>query len=359
MKAPMTGSERFNPEMLTIAREARGRNQTEVAEACGVTQAQISRIENGLREPPPELVGKIGAYLKYRETLFYRREEIKGIPEGYTRARVSLSVTMRNQIEAEVNLLRAGILRLLKAADIEAQYPLPMLDLDEYNSPADAARAIRSSWALPRGPVKNLMRSLEKAGVILVPCDFGPAPLDAFSWRLPGEPPFVFYNTHFPPDRLRFTLAHELGHLVLHRVPHPKMEAEANQFAAEFLLPEREIRHQLPDRLNLSHLAGLKPVWRVSMGALLQQAKNIERITYERFVQLRKQFSSRGYSNREPPELDFPAEEPSNLRDLLKVHVTDLGYSADEVSEVVDLLPDEFATKYGWADRPMLRLVAS
>lgn len=355
---PMVTERKFNPEMLVLAREARSLNQTELAGLAGVTQGQISKIENGQREPPPELISTFARVLKYRESLFFRNEVIAGIPESYTRKRQSLSATALHRIIAELNLRRFAIIRLLKAAEIQERLPFPELDLEDYGSPAEVARAVRSAWLLPPGPVRNLMRCIEAAGGILVPCDFGVGELDAIGQRIPGAPPLIFYNTRFPGDRLRFTLAHEVAHLIMHRVPHPDMEKEANQFAAELLVPERDVRPQLTGNLRLSDLAALKPYWRVSMAMLLERAKDVGRISSGRYVQLRKEYTGRGYKYGEPPELAVEPEVPANLRDLIALHLGHLGYSPEELSEVADLYAEEFHQSYV-PERPHLRLIAS
>ena len=89
-------------------------------------------------------------------------------------------------------------------------------------------------------------------------------------------PPLIFMNAAMPGDRYRFTLAHELAHLVLHNQPETDeaMEEQADEFASEFLLPAKEIRPYLA-RPSLGGLARVKPYWKVSIKALLQVSKVI------------------------------------------------------------------------------------
>ncbi len=89
----------------------------------------------------------------------------------------------------------------------------------------------RRAWYLPSGPVSSMMECLERAGCIVMMCDMAEAKIDAASYQVPGLPPVIFVNDALSGDRLRFTLAHELGHLILHRYPKPEMEREADTFA--------------------------------------------------------------------------------------------------------------------------------
>ena len=103
-------------------------------------------------------------------------------------------------------------------------------------------------WLLPSGPIPNMVDLLKSNGGIVIPCDFGTDLIDAMSQRIDGLPVLFFVNVHAPADRLRHTLAHELGHMLLHTIAvksDEEMENEADAFAGAFLLPAAEIKSQL------------------------------------------------------------------------------------------------------------------
>nr|MBA2671179.1 ImmA/IrrE family metallo-endopeptidase [Gemmatimonadota bacterium] len=304
-------------------------------------------LEGGLREPTPELLERIAEVLRYRVAFFSQFDDVRGMPERYHRKRQSVTSTALRQIHAELNIRRFHLARLLKAAQIDREVLFPELDVEDYNgSPEEVARAVRSLWQLPSGPVRNMMRSIEAAGGIVVPCDFGVAEVDAIAQRVFDFPPIIYYNPSIPSDRLRFTLAHELGHLIMHRLPHPKMEPEADRFAAEFLMPERDIRPQFGARVTIEIVAAMKPVWKVAVGALIRRARDVGKIDDATYTRLYKELSRRGYLRREPAELDFPPEKPTILPDLIVLHLNDLGYSEEELSTLFGIYRDEFLAKY-------------
>lgn len=342
MKPRETSSGIFNREMLTLAREAQALTQGQLAKAAGTTQGRISKVETGTLAPTPEMLQEAAAVLRVPVAFFYRQVDLRGIPESYHRKRMSLGVSVLRRINAEINIRIWQVERLLQAAEFEADFEVPALDLEDYGgSPEAVARAVRSFWQMPLGPVRNLARSLENAGAVLVPMNFGVREIDGIAMRPMGMPPLVFYNASSPGDRLRFTLAHELAHLVMHthQAPYPSMEEEANRFAAEFLMPEREIKPQLIQGVSRPALAALKPIWRVAMGALLYRARQLKVIDQGRYTYLWKEFSRLGYKSREPSELDFPAEKPTVLSDLVKLHTEHLGYSVAELAAALIALP--------------------
>jgi IrrE N-terminal-like domain len=81
------------------------------------------------------------------------------------------------------------------------------------------------------------VKLVERAGVIIGLSQFGGASISGVTFRVPGKPPLVLLDALHPGDRQRYTLAHELGHLVMHRSPTPTMESEATEFASAFLMP--------------------------------------------------------------------------------------------------------------------------
>src|SRR5207253_274668 len=152
--------------------------------------------------------------------------------------------------------------------------------LDYKSGPEEIAQLVRSAWMIPMGPVQNMTEAIENAGGIVVRMDFQTRQADALSEWIPGFPPLFLVNSDpgIPGDRLRLTLAHEVAHAVMHRYPNPEMEDQANSFAAEFLMPRRQIRASLYN-LTLAKLVQLKRIWKVSMAALIHRAFELKTIT--------------------------------------------------------------------------------
>ncbi len=194
----------------------------------------------------------------------------------------------------------------------------------------------RRTWLVPSGPTRALVAWVERAGCIVVHCDFAALKVDGFTVQISDMPPCIFLNRNMPADRQRFSLAHELGHDVMHQVLSPDMEAEANAFASALLKPARDIRPRLSGpRLTIQNLAALKLVWRVSMAALLYRAKEIDAITENQSQYLWRQMSASGYRKAEPPELDLKVEMPTVLPEILRLHMEELGYGISELAQAL------------------------
>lgn len=337
--------------MLTVARESRGYSQTELARRLQVTQGYISKLEASLIEIPDDRLPAIAAALDYPPEFFLQRPRFGDSPCLFHRKRQTLRVTDLRRIEAETTIAGLVVRNVMHGLEVETERTFPMMDIDEYGSPEEVAQRVRRHWRLPSGPMKNLVRAIEVAGGIVVRHAFGTQKIDAISQWPSGERPLFLVNVDIPWDRVRFTLAHEVGHLVMHAVPSSEMEAEAGRFAAEFLMPADEIA---PDLVNatLPKLVALKGFWRVSIAALVRQARDLGGITPRQYRYLYMQLGRLGYRKVEPHPI--APEEPTVLADALNVHQAN-GLGDAELGRLAKIGARELRTRY--AAGPTLRIV--
>jgi Zn-dependent peptidase ImmA (M78 family) len=312
----------------------------------------LSRFEAGLSKPTPEQLKRIADALEYPEHFFFFSDPIYGpsTSEFFHRKRKAVPVKALDKIHAQLNVRRIHISRLTRATEISVS--VPRIDPDEFNGDVEEiARAVRAMWQLPRGPVKNVVSTIEDAGGVVIRMPFETSGVDAVSWWTPGDPPMFVVNERMPADRERLTLCHELAHLVMHTVATPDMEDEANRFAAAFLMPAEDIKSNLSE-VSLRSLAALKQHWQVSMQALLKQAMRLGTVDASRAKYLWAQLSSAGYRTREPAELDFPKEEATLLRELVETHTGELGYDLKQLSDVLGWFPRETSANYSIKEDP-------
>lgn len=320
-------------EAIHTARLAVGITQAQLAERVGITQAALSRYENDLRVPDDETLKRIATELGVTAPVLSSASRLVGAiaVDAHMRRRATAKATAWRRLEARLNILRLQVHQLLESLDLETPNPLPRLDPIEY-PPAAAARLVRMQWRMPIGPVRDLIAWMESAGCVVVDMDFGTARVDGLSQWI-DERPIVLINSRVPTDRRRLTLAHELGHLVLHSEPEhvsDDVESEAFAFAAEFLMPAAVIRPQLRN-LSVGRLHDLKREWMVSFAALIERAANLGLLPPARRVSMYKMLSKRGWRTQEPLSDILPREKPSLLRASVEA-LRDRAYSPEEIA---------------------------
>ena len=205
---------------------------------------------------------------------------------------------------------------------------LPVLRVPQrVDNPVQSARLARVALRVePDDPVPHLVARLEGDGFIVLALPIELPQVDAFScWvDLDGQNrPLIALSAGKPGDRLRFSVAHELGHLCMHHGLERQplgLEREADQFAAEFLMPEAAMRGVLSPSFTLTNAARLKVEWGVSMQALIRRARDLSVINERRYRYLFEQLGRLGWKQREPVNLDIPAERPQGFRKMAELY---------------------------------------
>lgn len=268
---------KFEPTRLSVALHRRGMTQREIAEHCGVTSQYISMFERGEKVPPAEMIGKIALALGFPERFFLGSPvELISVDAVSFRARRSMLSKTRDQ-----GIGTGEIAADIVNADLEARFRLPKADVPDLSdhTPEEAAVILRARWQVGYEPIQNMVHLLESRGIRVYWIHNSSPSLDAFMfWR--DMKPFVMLNSlKNAGDRARFDAAHELGHLILHRheksLDSKRIEDEANEFAAAFLLPRETFERECPDRPELSLLYELKRKWKVSAAAMVMRGAKL------------------------------------------------------------------------------------
>lgn len=307
-------------ERIRQARELRGLTQAELATRIGTSQAIIAQLEGELRRPSDNQVETIAIQTGFPLS-FFRTEPINDFPLGSLLYRARTSMPVRHKTE----VYQMGRLIYECASRVESkvsQFPLRLPRIKDQMA-TEAAKLTRNSLGLsPDVPIQNLVRVLERGGVLVfeLPIDIGK--LDAYStWAGKNlQKPVIVLAPNKPADRLRFNVAHEVGHLVMHQSINGSLddlEKEANQFAAEFLMPEVAMTQELYPPVTLTRAAVLKPRWGVSIQALVERAYNLQIITQRQRRYLWQQLGSNGWRTNEP--INIPAERPRILSKMAEL----------------------------------------
>jgi Zn-dependent peptidase ImmA (M78 family)/transcriptional regulator with XRE-family HTH domain len=302
--------------MLTLAREAKGYTQKDLADQIGCNQSRLSKIEAGELMPQENDIQNLVRVLERSRDFFFQQGATTPASVSFYRKTQTLPLKMLRQCNAQMNIRRLEIEQKVGNTKL-AKRELPYLPPEKNGGAKTIAQSVRQKWGLRKGAVQHLTQLVEDTGCVVVDYSFPSIKLDGLCIRAPDKPPIIFLNKDLPKSRRRLSLAHELGHLVMHTNPHETVEDEAWEFAGEFLMPSAEIGKQL-DGLNLDKLGQLKKEWGVSMQAILYRAKKMGKISesYNRFLWM--QIGKCGYRVNEPFEDLIPDERPTELENRLK-----------------------------------------
>lgn len=336
----------FNPEMIVLARDLRGMTQQQLADESKLSQGYISQMESGLREGTQEAIEACARALRLPVSFFSQEESYTGfgITMVYYRKKQSAQIGHLRRLQAEVTLRRMHVKRLLRGVDVKAKHEFPFFDIVESGGTPEAiASQLRASWMLPIGPVRNLVTAIEGAGGIVFKFPFGTSDIDAMSQWPDDCPPLFFVNSQSPADRTRFSLAHELGHIVMHKTATEEVEPEADRFASEFLMPKHDIAAQLIG-MDLKKAAAMKPHWRVSMASIIKRARDLGKLTEGQYRSLYIRLGELGFRKKESGPIS--PEEPTIIPRIIDIYMREHGYGMDELGTILRWPQDEIAARY-------------
>ncbi len=326
----------INCEKIIIAREFNKLTQKELIEKLEeidkkITQGELSKIEQGLRKDiSDDLLDAISTILDFPKDFFLTHWERQNIKGGLYRKRQSLKKKDEGFVDSSVNLFIQTFIDLSKNFEINT-IKIPHFSTNENTSPANIAKKAREFWNVAHGPIQDLTTMLEDNGIVINYLNISEQEFDGYSCMLDNFY-FIFINPDMPADRLRFTIAHELGHLVMknENIPYPMCDEEANKFASEFLMPEEDIKLDLKN-LNCEKAYFLKPKWKVSMAALIRRAYDLEVITKSRYTSLNVQMSKLGYRKNEP--IAFEKEKPSLFQEIVNLYIETKNETLDDIAK--------------------------
>lgn len=283
----------INGNRIKQAREIRCMTQTALADNVGVKQSAIAQMEAGRISLSDEILQKIALQIKFPIS-FFKQPDSPDFPPGTPLFRARSSMTQKERASA----CQYARIIFEFAEKMESNFngiPLkfPIINDD----PIEAAINTRSFWGLSQNePITNLIGILEKNGIMTLALPLSYEKQDAFSaWIFSDtkRPIIVISNKNVPGDRLRFSMAHELAHLVLHQSLKgdiAKADKEANSFASEFLMPKEAMLKELTLPITLASLMSLKRRWRVSIQALIMRAYHLKVITERQYKYLMTQW---------------------------------------------------------------------
>ena len=306
-------------ERIRMARRAAGLSQQALGDGTGVSKMSISKYERGQMTPGSAMLVRIAEATGMRVDYFLR-------PVGFSlsapcyRSKSSLSARNRGIMEETV---REWLDRYVDAEyllDAKLSFSLGSVEREvrTMDDVERAAEQVRRAWDLGDDPIPNMVKALEDRGIKIGVVD-DHSDFDALTFWIDDAAPAIAVRADVTGDRERFSVCHELGHIVTW--PDAGLDAErvAQRFAGAFLVPASVVRRELGEHrhaLDPRELHELKHEYGMSMSAWVHRAADLGVIEPGPATGLYKQFSSNGWLKKEPGR-PVPFEKPLRLELLV------------------------------------------
>ena len=361
------------PRRIRQARISRGYTMSELAELIDISKQAISQFELGKNDPGKATLFAISRVLNYPISFFYK--EYPGVENSdspvFFRSKRTTSMKVKNAAREKIELFREIHDFLAKYIEFpelnlpKISYPEANFELDE-NLIEKYAKELRACWGLGNGPVVNLTNIAQKNGIMISQMPLGVSKIDAFSVWYDGIPYIFLSADKLSNARIRFDIAHELGHLIMHSdiyseddfekgVIKDRLEHEADRFAAAFLLPPDTFTKDVRSS-SLMDYVPLKQKWLVSLGTMIYRISDLELLSDNQVKYLKDQMTSHMFWRNEPLDKEIPIEKPFACKQAVELlidnhiinklqFIDDIGISADEIEAYCFLEPGTLKEK--------------
>lgn len=317
----------FCHEQLKLARLASGKSFIDIGNILGVSRQYAHKLEIDSIPSKQQLEILAKELLVTPEFFFKNRKRSLELEQCHFRSLRTSTQTLKKMVAAQVELFEVFIHRL----EQEVNFPeINILEIEEtefenINQIETIAENFRIRNGLGLGPLSNITKLAEKMGILVINVAEVDDRVDAFS--IFNERPIIVRNTAKEnPCRLRFDIAHEIGHLILHQGIESGdrlTEGQANQFASALLMPRTSLAAEFPEMrgqyLNWDALTEMKLRWKVSYKALIYRANKLGLLTPSQAKAGFTYLARHGFTKSEKYDDLVAMEEPSLVQKAINI----------------------------------------
>lgn len=370
---------------ITEAREARAMSMEDLAKNIGVTRQSVSKYERGIVSPSLETLQAISYALGFPTEFFYKTEQkaLASSSSLFFRSNSNTAKKVKTACKYQIKWADEIKKQLEKYVDF-IDRDIPTLDRNYEDLISedieDLALSVRKAWGLNDDPINDLIGILENKGVIVTQfatsdlCTF--KGIDAFSCWKDGTPYILYHSAQKSAVRTRFSILHELGHLIMHSsIAEDEStkkdivdlaDMQADRFAAAFLLPATSFPKDIRST-SLTSLEIVKRKWGAAMSTIIRRCEDLELLTENQINYLKRQMTTQKYWHKEPLDDVLTIAAPEILRDAIYLLIdnkifTQASFINASGLSTTDLklicgLPDDFFDDFNQRKKPVLRLI--
>ena len=336
-------------ERIRMARNLKSFSQEQLGNEIGVSKQAISDYEAGKYYPDSSQLLKISKALGKKMDYFFRNFQVSELRPRY-RENCHLTQKLKKETESKANDFVERYCEVEDLANdnlffnpIPSEFPKKVSNFEEIEQTADELRKI---WEIGKDPIASIVDTLESKGFKIISIE-GPEKFDACTFELIVNGKYehvIIVNKISNVDRLRFNIAHELGHIMLKPIGIDD-ESYANRFAGAFLIPKEMFFYEMGrkrKRIKKDELERLKKKWGISMMAIVHRACDLEIIPGDSASFWYSYFRKK--DNNENLPIDN-SENPKRLANLLERLFMDEIISASRTRELLGSdIPESWLT---------------
>jgi len=273
---------------IKSSRIQKGFSLQEVADRIGVSKQMISKYEQGNSMPNSEKLIALSKLYNRKIDFFFKKPEVQ-IGEINFRKKSKFSVKRVNSLKEEIRIQIENYLYIENICNLNTSFenPISELSINSKSDIFDAVKELRKSWKIGFDTIHNIIELLEDNEIKVIEVEDETLLFDGLATIIDEKYYVIVVNKSMPIERKRFTLLHELGHLLLKiQTDEPKeKEKFCNNFASEMLLSEEIAKVEFGEKrssINFEELKNVQEKYGISISAIIYKLGDAKIISQEK-----------------------------------------------------------------------------
>ena len=295
----------------------------DLADRIGVSKQMISKYEKGDSIPQSKMLIKLAKALEVKMDYFFSPSSVE-LGEINFRKKNSFSIKKINALKEKIKIELSNYLEIENILQINNSFknPLERRKVSTINDIEGIVSELRTEWKIGFDPIHNIIQLLEDKEIKIIEINEPENNFDGLATIINGKYPVIVLNKSFSVERKRFTLLHELGHLLL-ELPECDVKFEeniCNRFAAEFLFPQNLVIKEFGnkrDSISLRELVEVQKKYGISIRAIIYRLKDANIFSENRLTEFYKKLNFNPTLKKEIDQERFQSSEVSHRYEQL------------------------------------------
>lgn len=300
------------------ARKLNGLSMQEVASELNVSKQMISKYEKGFSIPSSSKLIKLSKLFNLKIDYFFSALKIE-LGEVNFRKKSTFSMKKQDALKEQIKIKLENYLYIEDCLSINFSFenPLKGLKINHEYDIVNAVKKLRDEWEIGFDPIHNLIQLLEDQKIKIIELADVDEKFDGLASLVDKKYPVIVLNKNFHVERKRFSLLHELGHILLDISEECDMKEEdvCHKFASEFLLPRKTIIEEFGGKrkhISLSELISFQEKYGISIKAIVYKLKDVGILTENQHSSFYKRIRYNRSLEREIDQSRFKTPEYSD-----------------------------------------------
>ncbi len=257
------------------ARKLKGLSLQKVADELQVSKQMVSKYEGGLSIPDSTKLIKLSKLFGLKVDYFFNAFKVE-LNEVSFRKKSTFSQRKQDSLKEQIKISLENYLYIEDILSIDYSFKNPLADIEIKNKEdiINAVQKLKEVWEIGFDPVHNIIQLLEDKRIKIIELSDATDKFDGLATWVDSKFPVIVLNKNFPVERKRFSLAHELGHILLNISDQCDLTEEnvCNKFASEFLFPAKVLNEEFGgkrNRISLDELISIQEKYGISIKALV------------------------------------------------------------------------------------------